>query len=154
MIGARRRYKSTISNRKVPYPMAKHRKLTMSAARVTVAGAGVALGGLALIGGTPAFAGTPAQADHAAPIAAAAPADSASTGANSDGPSQSQSLVDLSHNLIPIQVCHNQVPVNVLGVQVPVQDVTGALGLGILGAAGTAPAATDSSCHLPAAQNN
>ena len=135
--------------------MAKHRKLTktaMAAARVTAAGAGLALGGVVLAGGPAAFAATPAQ--NAAPMAAAHHNDSATNGDNTDGWSQSQSLVDLSHNSIPVQVCHNQVPVNVLGVQVPVQDVTAGLGLGVLGAAGTGAAATDSSCHLSSAQSN
>jgi len=131
--------------------MSKHRKLTATArviGKVSLAGAGVALGSVAVMGGTPAFA-----ADHAAPVIAGQ-SDTANVGSNDHGASSSSSLVDLSHNQIPIQVCHNQVPVNVLGVQVPVQDVTGALGLGILGSAGTAPAQTDSSCHLPAAQSN
>jgi hypothetical protein len=44
---------------------------------------------------------------------------------------------------VPVNVCDNQVPVNVLGIQVPLNnthilaDLTGALGLGVAGAADT-----------------
>lgn len=69
------------------------------------------------------------------------------------GGNQSNSLVGVDHNQIPIQACHDQVPVNVLGVQVPVQDVDANLGLGLLGD-GKAGQKSDKSCHQPAAQQN
>ena len=51
-------------------------------------------------------------------------------------------LINVAGNnvAVPINACDNQIPVNVLGVQVPVNDtsviadLTGALGLGLLGA--------------------
>ncbi len=86
---------------------------------------------------------------------ATASGDDSNTMQNSDsGESTSQSLVDLSHNNIPIQACHNQVPTNALGVQVPIKDVTGSLGLGAAGQGSAAPIAEDNSCNLPAAQQN
>jgi hypothetical protein len=53
----------------------------------------------------------------------------------------SEGLINVAGNnlAVPVNVCDNQVPVNVLGVQVPVNDVevladlSGALGLGLLG---------------------
>jgi hypothetical protein len=35
--------------------------------------------------------------------------------------------------ITPLNACNNDVPVNALGVQVPVEDVSGALDLGLLG---------------------
>ena len=35
--------------------------------------------------------------------------------------------------IAPLNACNNDVPVNVLGVQVPIEDVSGALDLGLLG---------------------
>ena len=69
------------------------------------------------------------------------------------GGDQSNSLVGVDHNQIPVQLCHDQVPVNVLGVQVPVHDVDANLGLGLLGK-GDAKQKSDKSCHQPAAQQN
>ena len=54
-------------------------------------------------------------------------------------------LINVAGNniAVPVNVCDNQVPVNVLGVQVPlndtsvIADLTGALGLGLLGNADT-----------------
>ena len=54
-------------------------------------------------------------------------------------------LINVAGNniAVPVNVCDNQVPVNVLGVQVPLNDtsvladLTGALGLGLLGNADT-----------------
>lgn len=69
------------------------------------------------------------------------------------GGDQSNSLIDVSHNQIPIQICHNQIPVNVLGVQVPIHDVDANLGAGLLGD-GQAKADQDKSCHQPSAQQN
>ena len=54
-------------------------------------------------------------------------------------------LINVAGNniAVPVNVCDNQVPVNVLGVQVPlndtsvIADLTGALGLGLLGEADT-----------------
>jgi hypothetical protein len=56
-----------------------------------------------------------------------------------------EGLINVAGNniAVPVNVCDNQVPVNVLGVQVPLNnthvlaDLTGALGLGLLGAADT-----------------
>lgn len=55
----------------------------------------------------------------------------------------SEGLINVGGNnvAVPVNVCDNQIPVNVLGVQVPLNDVdviadlSGALGLGLLGAA-------------------
>jgi len=69
------------------------------------------------------------------------------------GGDQSNSLIDVSHNQIPVQICHNQIPVNVLGVQVPIHDVDANLGAGLLGDS-NAKADQDKSCHQPAAQQN
>lgn len=69
------------------------------------------------------------------------------------GGNQSNALVDLSHNQIPIQVCHNQIPVNVLGVQVPIHDVDASLGAGVAGE-GSSKFSQDKACHQPAAQQN
>lgn len=69
------------------------------------------------------------------------------------GSRQSNALIDLSHNQIPIQICHNQIPVNVLGVQVPINDVDADLGAALLGG-GEAKGMRDASCHQPAAQQN
>ena len=69
------------------------------------------------------------------------------------GGDQSNSLVGVDHNQIPIQACHNQIPVNVLGVQVPVHDTEADLGLGLLGK-GQAERNQDKACHQPAAQQN
>jgi hypothetical protein len=54
-------------------------------------------------------------------------------------------LINVAGNniAVPVNVCDNQVPINVLGVQVPLNDtsvladLTGALGLGLLGNADT-----------------
>jgi hypothetical protein len=72
----------------------------------------------------------------------------------------SEGLINASSNniAVPINVCDNQVPVNVLGVQVPVNDVevladlSGALGLGLLGDAkgeneDSGSTTLDDSCH-------
>lgn len=71
----------------------------------------------------------------------------------------SEGLINVSGNnlAVPVNVCDNQVPVNVLGVQVPINDVevladlSGALGLGLLGDAEAANedgnTAQDDSCH-------
>jgi hypothetical protein len=67
----------------------------------------------------------------------------------------SEGLINVSDNnlAVPVNVCDNQVPVNVLGVQVPlnddhlVADLTGALGLGILGS-GEADASHDGDTTL------
>ena len=56
-----------------------------------------------------------------------------------------EGLINVAGNniAVPVNVCDNQVPINVLGVQVPVNDteiiadLTGALGLGLLGDADT-----------------
>jgi hypothetical protein len=56
-----------------------------------------------------------------------------------------EGLINVAGNniAVPVNVCDNQVPVNVLGVQVPLNDtsvladLTGALGLGLLGNADT-----------------
>jgi hypothetical protein len=56
-----------------------------------------------------------------------------------------EGLINVAGNniAVPVNVCDNQVPVNVLGVQVPLNnthvlaDLTGALGLGLLGDADT-----------------
>jgi hypothetical protein len=56
-----------------------------------------------------------------------------------------EGLINVAGNniAVPVNVCDNQVPVNVLGVQVPlndtsvIADLTGALGLGLLGNADT-----------------
>jgi hypothetical protein len=62
---------------------------------------------------------------------------------NIDG--SNSGLINVAGNniAVPVNVCDNQVPVNVLGVQVPLNDtsvladLTGALGLGLLGNADT-----------------
>jgi hypothetical protein len=56
-----------------------------------------------------------------------------------------EGLINVAGNniAVPVNVCDNQVPVNVLGIQVPlndtsvIADLTGALGLGLLGEADT-----------------
>jgi hypothetical protein len=56
-----------------------------------------------------------------------------------------EGLINVAGNniAVPVNVCDNQVPINVLGVQVPLNDtqvladLTGALGLGLLGEADT-----------------
>ena len=56
-----------------------------------------------------------------------------------------EGLINVAGNniAVPVNVCDNQVPINVLGVQVPLNDtsvladLTGALGLGLLGNADT-----------------
>jgi hypothetical protein len=56
-----------------------------------------------------------------------------------------EGLINVAGNniAVPVNVCDNQVPINVLGVQVPLNDtsvladLTGALGLGLLGDADT-----------------
>jgi hypothetical protein len=75
----------------------------------------------------------------------------------------SEGLVNVAGNniAVPVNVCDNQVPVNVLGVQVPVNDtevladLSGALGLGLLGDADAATSETgdnsiDDSCKAAA----
>jgi hypothetical protein len=75
----------------------------------------------------------------------------------------SEGLVNVAGNnfAVPVNVCDNQVPVNVLGVQVPLNDdhlladLTGALGLGILGnsdakASHDGDATLDDSCSADA----
>lgn len=65
---------------------------------------------------------------------------------NSIDGSNDGGLLNLAGNnaAVPVNACDNQVPVNVLGVQVPVNDVevlaelSGALGLGLLGGEGEA----------------
>jgi hypothetical protein len=101
------------------------------------------LGGIAALGlgAGMASAGTMTQAGGASVA-----------GDSATGPSSS--LVDLSHNQVPVQVCHDQVPVNVLGVQVPVQDATGALSLTGFHSKAKTPAHADNSCRLGAAQQN
>jgi hypothetical protein len=72
----------------------------------------------------------------------------------------SEGLINVAGNnvAVPVNVCDNQVPVNVLGVQVPVNDVevladlSGALGLGLLGDADaenedSGSTTLDDSCH-------
>jgi hypothetical protein len=61
------------------------------------------------------------------------------------------SLVNVSHNQVPLQLCNNRVPVNVLGVQVPADQIAGALG--IL-SPGSVMGAQDSSCKQASGQNN
>jgi hypothetical protein len=54
-------------------------------------------------------------------------------------------LINVAGNniAVPVNVCDNQIPINVLGVQVPlndtsvIADLTGALGLGLLGSPDT-----------------
>jgi hypothetical protein len=79
-----------------------------------------------------------------------------------------EGLINLSENnvAVPVNVCDNQVPVNVLGVQVPVNDVevladlSGALGLGLLGDAEAAneeedaDTTLDDSCKAAAEQGD
>ena len=56
-----------------------------------------------------------------------------------------EGLINVAGNniAVPVNVCDNQVPINVLGVQVPLNDtsvladLTGALGLGLLGSPDT-----------------
>jgi hypothetical protein len=118
---------------------------TRSIRRLALSGATVAAGSIAALGITGGIASATTQAPAAS--------DAAGTVGNSaTGPSSS--LANLSHNQTPVQICHNQVPVNVLGVQVPVHDATGALSLTGLHSKSTTPAASDSSCHLAAAQQN
>ncbi len=65
---------------------------------------------------------------------------------NSIDNSSEGGLLNLADNnaAVPVNACDNQEPVNVLGVQVPVNDVevlaelSGALGLGLLGGEGVA----------------
>jgi hypothetical protein len=123
-----------------------HRKPTRTsrlAGRAGRTSATVALGGAAAIGlgAGMASAGTLTHAGGASVA-----------GDSATGPSSS--LVNVSGNQTPIQICHDQVPVNVLGVQVPVQDATGALSLTGLHSKATTPATADNSCHLAAAQGN
>jgi hypothetical protein len=61
-----------------------------------------------------------------------------------DGSNHGGLLNVAGNNLtVPVNACDNQIPVNVLGVQVPLNDthvladLTGALGLGLLGGADT-----------------
>jgi hypothetical protein len=58
-----------------------------------------------------------------APVAGAATLQGGPSGFNND------SILNLSGNQIPIQLCNNDIPVNVAGVQVPVDGVSGVLGL-------------------------
>jgi hypothetical protein len=110
---------------------------------MALSGATVALGGAAALGVTGGIA----------TATTLLPSNTATTvGDSYTGPSSS--LVGLSHNQVPIQVCHDMVPINVLGVQVPVQDATGSLGITGFDSAGATTAGSDSSCHLPAAQGN
>lgn len=109
--------------------------------RMAMRGATVAIGGLAVLGAS-------------SGMASASTSGHGDWGHHPDHHGQSSSLVDLSHNQVPIQACHNQVPVNALGVQVPVHDVTGALGLGVLGSAGEGHAAQDAPCNQGSAQHN
>ncbi|HSK59556.1 MAG TPA: hypothetical protein VK935_10935 [Actinomycetospora sp.] len=55
--------------------------------------------------------------------------------AESTGDPHQQGLVNVGdvQTITPINACNNDVPVNALGVQVPVEDVSGALDLGLLG---------------------
>jgi len=54
-----------------------------------------------------------------APVAGAAALQGGPSGFNND------SILNLSGNQIPIQLCNNDIPVNVAGVQVPVDGVSG-----------------------------
>jgi hypothetical protein len=112
--------------------------------RAALSGVTLAAGGVAAFGMTGAAAGAATQGSGSSSDTASTAGDS-STGTSS-------SLVDVSHNQVPVQVCHDQVPVNVLGVQVPVQDATGALGITGLGSGSTTDASSDASCQLAAAQ--
>lgn len=58
-----------------------------------------------------------------APVAGAATLQGGPNGFNND------SVLNLSGNQIPVQLCNNDIPVNVAGVQVPVDGVSGVLGL-------------------------
>jgi len=77
---------------------------------------------------------------------------SASAALAGTGPSGDHGgLVNVSHNLVPVQGCGNDVPVNALGVQVPVNRIAGALGL-----LSTTPGAAsqNASCKQGSAQAN
>jgi hypothetical protein len=113
--------------------------------RAALSGVTLAAGGVAAFGMTGAAAG-------AAPQSSGSSSDTANTAGDSSA-EPSSSLVDLSHNQVPVQVCHDQVPVNAGGVQVPVQDVTGALGITGLHSGSTTVAGSDGSCQLAAAQD-
>jgi hypothetical protein len=67
-------------------------------------------------------AATAALVGLSAPVAGAATFQGPS-GFNND------SVLNLSGNQIPIQLCNNDIPVNVLGVQVPVDGLSGVAGL-------------------------
>lgn len=132
-----------------------------SMGRIAKQGGAAVAGSLLLLGmgGGVASAHTHPNVAHTHPNAAPTHQDVSPNGGDKQqlqhsdkgGGSQSNSLIDLSHNQIPIQICHNQIPVNVLGVQVPISDVDANLGL--LGGS-EAKANQDASCHQPAAQQN
>jgi hypothetical protein len=50
-----------------------------------------------------------------------------------DGSQHGVVNIDDVQPVTPVNACNNDIPVNALGVQVPVEDVSGALGLGLLG---------------------
>jgi hypothetical protein len=58
-----------------------------------------------------------------APVAGAATFQGGPSGFNND------SILDLSGNQIPVQLCNNDIPVNVLGVQVPLSAISAVLGV-------------------------
>ncbi|MDD7940943.1 hypothetical protein PHK61_21210 [Actinomycetospora lutea] len=55
--------------------------------------------------------------------------------ADNGGDTTQSGLVNVNdvQTIAPLNACNNDVPVNALGVQVPVEDVSGALDLGLLG---------------------
>lgn len=55
------------------------------------------------------------------------------TEAGHDGDQHGVVNVGDVQTVAPVTACNNDVPVNAAGVQVPVEDVSGALGLGLLG---------------------
>lgn len=116
--------------------------------RIAKQGGAAVAGGLLLLG-----MGGVASADTHPNVVSPTKGDKQQLQHQDAGGNKSNSLVDLSHNNIPIQVCHNQVPVNVLGVQVPIHDVDAALGAGVAGDGG-AKMNQDKACHQPSAQQN
>src|SRR5690242_7222 len=58
-----------------------------------------------------------------APVAGAAALQGGPSGFNND------SILNLSGNQIPIQLCNNDIPVNVLDVQVPLSAISAVLGV-------------------------
>lgn len=74
------------------------------------------------------LAGTALASTTGSAFAAEADSDT-----NSDGSQHGVINVDDVQPVVPLTACNNDVPVNALGVQVPVEDVSGALDLGLLG---------------------